>query len=278
MPRFAVSVPLHVTVLRSGVPLAISGWTLDVGEGGLAADMADTLHAGEPVAVELRVPQTQVPLHARARVCYQHPARAGLQFLGLTPEQRGTIRFWAERTGMRRTLAEVVDADVKSLDARVAADVEERGLQPQDGLKIADGRSGRGWMRWVIGAGIGLVLVATAGLQWWKWDRDWKELETRVPQEAQSTRPGAQVPAETMQRLLVHKVDPITPPDSSAKGVVVLDTVIGSDGVVVRMEPISGAPVLAEAAMDAVRWWRFEPYQVDGRAVAVETMLAIEFE
>jgi hypothetical protein len=277
MPRFAASVPLHVTVLRSGVPLAIAGWTLDVGEGGLAAAMSGTLHTGEPVAVELRVPQSQVPLHARARVCYQNPARAGLQFLGLTPEQRAMIRFWAERAGMRRTMADVVEADVKALDARVAADVEERGLQVQDGVKARAGRSPRGWKRWAIGAAIA-ALLAAAGLQWRKWERDWKELETKVPEQGSLTGPALQVPAEAMQRLLVHKVDPITPADSSAKGVVVLDTVIGSDGSVVRMDPISGAPALAQAAMDAVRWWRFEPYQVDGRAVSVETTLAIEFQ
>jgi outer membrane biosynthesis protein TonB len=35
---------------------------------------------------------------------------------------------------------------------------------------------------------------------------------------------------------------------------------------------------LAEAAMDALRWWRFEPYRVEGQPVVVETTVAVEFK
>jgi outer membrane biosynthesis protein TonB len=30
--------------------------------------------------------------------------------------------------------------------------------------------------------------------------------------------------------------------------------------------------------MAALRWWRFEPYRVDGRPIVVETTVAVEFK
>jgi len=36
--------------------------------------------------------------------------------------------------------------------------------------------------------------------------------------------------------------------------------------------------VLAKAAIEALRWWRFEPYLVDGKPVVVETTVAVEFK
>jgi outer membrane biosynthesis protein TonB len=30
--------------------------------------------------------------------------------------------------------------------------------------------------------------------------------------------------------------------------------------------------------MDAMRWWRFKPYRVDGQPVVVETTMAVEFK
>jgi periplasmic protein TonB len=53
--------------------------------------------------------------------------------------------------------------------------------------------------------------------------------------------------------------------------------VIGRDGSVISLRPVSGADVLTRTAMDSVRWWRFEPYRLNGAPVEVETSLAIEF-
>ena len=54
--------------------------------------------------------------------------------------------------------------------------------------------------------------------------------------------------------------------------------VIGEDGEVVSLKPLSGPDVLSRAAAESLRWWRFEPYKVDGRPVSVETTLAVEFQ
>ena len=95
-----------------------------------------------------------------------------------------------------------------------------------------------------------------------------------------AAHPRVTVPPEVMQRLLVHRVDP-TYPENAAKdrvsGIVVLDAVIGADGSVMSLHPASGPVSLAQAAMDSVQWWKFQPYRVNGRAVEVESTLAIEF-
>src|ERR1700740_2208657 len=55
-PRRRVAVPVNVTVLRSGVPDAVPGRSVDVGEGGLGAVLAAELFPGELVGVEFRLP------------------------------------------------------------------------------------------------------------------------------------------------------------------------------------------------------------------------------
>jgi outer membrane biosynthesis protein TonB len=83
------------------------------------------------------------------------------------------------------------------------------------------------------------------------------------------------VSQEVMLRLLVHKVEPRG--GMKLNGVAVLDAVIGSDGSVISLRPVSGPDILTRAAMDALQWWKFEPYRQNGQAVAVETKFAIEF-
>jgi len=54
--------------------------------------------------------------------------------------------------------------------------------------------------------------------------------------------------------------------------------VVGRDGSVVSMHALNGPEVLARAAMDALRWWKFEPYRVNGEPAVVETTVAVEFK
>ena len=84
-----------------------------------------------------------------------------------------------------------------------------------------------------------------------------------------------------MEHLLTHKVDPVYPEaarETNAKGLVVLDAVIGPDGTVRDLRPVSRPDVLEPAALEAVRWWRFEPYRLNGKPVEVETTVAVEFQ
>jgi protein TonB len=84
-----------------------------------------------------------------------------------------------------------------------------------------------------------------------------------------------------MQKLLVHRVEPVYPPEArkqGLQGVIALDIVIGRDGSVLSMQPLNGPETLAKAAMDALRWWKFSPYRLNGTPAVVETTVAVEFK
>jgi protein TonB len=84
-----------------------------------------------------------------------------------------------------------------------------------------------------------------------------------------------------MQKLVTHRVDPDYPAGArpeKLQGVIALDVVVGSDGSVLDVHPLNGPATLARAATDALRWWRFEPYRINGQPVAVRTTVAVEFK
>lgn len=94
-------------------------------------------------------------------------------------------------------------------------------------------------------------------------------------------KPQAQVAAEVMEKLLVHRVEPMYPAEArkaDLQGVIAVDIIIGRDGSVVGMHAVNGPEVLARAAMDVLRWWKFEPYRVNGEPAVVETTVAVEFK
>lgn len=80
--------------------------------------------------------------------------------------------------------------------------------------------------------------------------------------------------------LLVHRVDPPYPQlarTAHISGTVDLRAIIGRDGSVRSVEVLSGSPLLAWAAVDAVRQWHYRPTLLDGEAVEVETRITVRF-
>jgi len=77
----------------------------------------------------------------------------------------------------------------------------------------------------------------------------------------------------------VTKVDPIYPAGSLEKavGTVHLRSTIGTDGAVADVQPISGPVSLIPAAVSAVRQWRYKPTDIDGKPIAVEEDVVLEF-
>jgi protein TonB len=124
-----------------------------------------------------------------------------------------------------------------------------------------------------------MLLLSAFG--WWRWDRGWHELEAQLPPtHTPLQQSAAYVGAEVMESRLIHKIEPIYPEaarQANVQGVVILEAVIGTDGTVVDLRAISGPDELTAAALDAVKWWRFQPYMLSGRAVQVKTRLAVEF-
>jgi protein TonB len=84
-----------------------------------------------------------------------------------------------------------------------------------------------------------------------------------------------------MEKLIIHRVEPTYPAEArqgKLEGTIALDIVVGRDGAVVSMHALNGPEILARAAMDALRWWKFEPYRVNGEPATVETTVAVEFK
>ena len=273
LPRYRVQAPLDVTVLRSGIPDTVPGRSVNLCERGIAAMLAGELSPGEAVGVEICLSSAAAPLRARALVRHQHKLHCGMEFVGLSVAQQMAIRQWATDTN-----AKIEETRKKTIRSRGvgAGSASETGAAtggPGPPTRVWQ----RGWALWLL---VAAVLVA---ILWWRWNRGWEELESGLPMsEAAATgQPRVQVPTEVMEKLLVHRVDPDYPEAArSAKlhGVIVLDIIVGRDGSVVEMRPLSGPDVLARAAMETVRWWRFEPYRVNGEPGVVETTVAVEFK
>jgi protein TonB len=53
--------------------------------------------------------------------------------------------------------------------------------------------------------------------------------------------------------------------------------VISQDGSVKDVRVESGLPIFAQAAIDAVKQWRYKPYLIDGEPVEVDSRITINF-
>jgi len=79
----------------------------------------------------------------------------------------------------------------------------------------------------------------------------------------------------------VKRVGVIIPPGVTAKAMtqgVDVKLTIDKQGVPEDIHVIKGDPILAKAAIEALREWRYKPYKLNGEAVEVETNVYIRFE
>ncbi len=79
---------------------------------------------------------------------------------------------------------------------------------------------------------------------------------------------------------LVHTVQPKYPATAVQRhieGLVVLHAVIGKDGSMRQLKSVRGDPLLTQAAIDAVRQWRYQPYKLDGVPVDMPIDITINF-
>ena len=79
---------------------------------------------------------------------------------------------------------------------------------------------------------------------------------------------------------LIRKVQPVYPPLARAariQGEVVLQAMISKEGTIENLQVVNGHPMLAGAAIDAVRQWRYRPYILNNDPVEVETQITVKF-
>jgi len=82
------------------------------------------------------------------------------------------------------------------------------------------------------------------------------------------------------QGMVLHKVQPTYPPlarTARVQGSVVLAAVIGKDGAIQNLHVLSGHPLLQQAALEAVKQWRYRPYILNGEPVEVDTQVTVNF-
>src|ERR1700720_1568008 len=80
--------------------------------------------------------------------------------------------------------------------------------------------------------------------------------------------------------LLVRRFQPTSPPlarQARIQGQVVLRAVISKDGSIENLSLVSGHPMLAPAAIDAVKQWKYKPYLLNGEPVEVDTEVLVNF-
>jgi protein TonB len=88
------------------------------------------------------------------------------------------------------------------------------------------------------------------------------------------------ISAGVAEGMLIHKTEPVYPKiakDSHVSGTVVLKATITKTGTIEGPRVISGPRMLGQAALDAVRTWRYRPYMLDNQPVAVETTISVVF-
>ena len=80
--------------------------------------------------------------------------------------------------------------------------------------------------------------------------------------------------------VLIQSVRPVYPTQAQqahVTGTVVLTATVGKDGNVQGVKVQSGPPMLTQAAVDAVKRWRYKPYYLNGEPVEAETEIKINF-
>ncbi|HXX28145.1 MAG TPA: energy transducer TonB [Terriglobales bacterium] len=83
---------------------------------------------------------------------------------------------------------------------------------------------------------------------------------------------------QAQQDLSINSPYPLLAGQMAIQGSVLLETLIGADGVVEEMRVLSGPTILVSAAREAVRQWRFKPYLANGQPVETQARVTVNFK
>jgi peptidyl-prolyl cis-trans isomerase A (cyclophilin A) len=112
-----------------------------------------------------------------------------------------------------------------------------------------------------------------------------REGQPLPPSSGEAPYPGAlpkfvNISAGVAQGMLISKTPPVYPTEARQAGIsgtVVLAATVGTDGKVKELHVVSGPDLLQQAALDAVRTWRFRPYLLNNQPVEVRTQINVIF-
>ena len=83
------------------------------------------------------------------------------------------------------------------------------------------------------------------------------------------------------QGLLIKKVQPVYPRNAltmHVEGAVQLLATVSPAGNITAVKVVSGEPLLTKAAVDAVKQWKYKPYQLNGQPVEIQTQVTVDFK
>src|SRR6476660_4880675 len=101
-----------------------------------------------------------------------------------------------------------------------------------------------------------------------------------APPPKVATPQKLRVSSGVAEGLKIHDVTPTYPQMARIahiQGDVILQATISKTGVIENLHGISGHPILIQAAMDAVKQWKYKPYILNSEPVEVETTIKVQF-
>jgi protein TonB len=131
-----------------------------------------------------------------------------------------------------------------------------------------------------------LIVIAAALIVSWSGLATGKSQDQSSPPAATPAPTQQDVPkrvsvaAGVMRSFQIRKVNPTYPEKARRKriqGTVTMNAIIDQGGNVASLQLVSGDPILAKAATEVVKQWKYRPYLLDGHAVEVETVLQVNF-
>jgi TonB family protein len=99
--------------------------------------------------------------------------------------------------------------------------------------------------------------------------------------QTQTVTGGRPLPGNVTPAKVIHYEPPKYPKDAKKAGVsgtVVLKAIIAKDGSVKNLEYVSGPDMLVDAAIKAVKKWKYQPTLFDGKPVEMDTKISVVFD
>jgi protein TonB len=106
-------------------------------------------------------------------------------------------------------------------------------------------------------------------------------MASAAPNLSKPTLATLRISQGVSQGLLIKRVQPQYPQAAlavRAQGAVQIEATVNKEGIVVSPKVLSGDPILARAAVEAVRQWRYKPYYLDGQPVEIQTQITVNFK
>src|SRR6266700_2826797 len=101
-----------------------------------------------------------------------------------------------------------------------------------------------------------------------------------APPPKVATPQKQRVSSAVAEGLKIHDVQPTYPQMARIahiQGDVILQATISKTGAIEGLHGVSGHPILIQAAMEAVKQWKYKPYILNGDPVEVETTIKVQF-